>query len=245
MRFHRLIMASTFLAGTFVAGAAITSNANATVVNLIQDGSFESPTISSWYEEYGATPPAGTNYGGTSFSSSWTVTTNNVDIVSGAITGSQAYSGSQYLDLVGTGTTGGISQTFATTVGTTYTLTFAYANNPWSTTTASASVSVVGSNGPEFYDTVTHDTSTTADGLFWTLFTATFVADSTTSTLSFTNLVGAENGGVLLDDVSVVDPPSAVPEPATWVMMLAGFAGVGYLGYRRKKNGGASMAAAA
>jgi hypothetical protein len=34
---------------------------------------------------------------------------------------------------------------------------------------------------------------------------------------------------------------SAVPEPATWAMMLAGFAGLGFLGYRRNKM--ASVAA--
>jgi hypothetical protein len=27
-----------------------------------------------------------------------------------------------------------------------------------------------------------------------------------------------------------------VPEPATWVMMLAGFAGLGFVGYRRNKS---------
>jgi hypothetical protein len=30
---------------------------------------------------------------------------------------------------------------------------------------------------------------------------------------------------------------SAVPEPSTWAMMILGFAGVGVMAYRRKKNG--------
>jgi PEP-CTERM motif len=30
---------------------------------------------------------------------------------------------------------------------------------------------------------------------------------------------------------------SAVPEPSTWAMMLLGFAGVGFMAYRRKQNG--------
>jgi hypothetical protein len=29
---------------------------------------------------------------------------------------------------------------------------------------------------------------------------------------------------------------SAVPEPSTWIVMLAGFAGLGFAGYRRQKN---------
>jgi PEP-CTERM motif len=30
-----------------------------------------------------------------------------------------------------------------------------------------------------------------------------------------------------------------VPEPATWAMMVLGFAGVGFMAYRRKRTGGA------
>jgi PEP-CTERM motif len=29
---------------------------------------------------------------------------------------------------------------------------------------------------------------------------------------------------------------SAVPEPSTWAMMILGFAGVGFLGYRRRNQ---------
>jgi PEP-CTERM motif len=29
---------------------------------------------------------------------------------------------------------------------------------------------------------------------------------------------------------------SAVPEPSTWAMMILGFAGVGYLAYRRRNQ---------
>jgi len=32
---------------------------------------------------------------------------------------------------------------------------------------------------------------------------------------------------------------SAVPEPSTWAMMILGFAGVGFMAYRRKRQGGA------
>ena len=30
---------------------------------------------------------------------------------------------------------------------------------------------------------------------------------------------------------------AAVPEPSTWAMMILGFAGVGFMAYRRKHNG--------
>jgi PEP-CTERM motif len=35
----------------------------------------------------------------------------------------------------------------------------------------------------------------------------------------------------------------AVPEPSTWAMMLLGFAGLGYAGYRRLKSGNAALLA--
>jgi hypothetical protein len=35
----------------------------------------------------------------------------------------------------------------------------------------------------------------------------------------------------------------AVPEPSTWAMMLLGFAGVGFAGYRHARNGRVSLAA--
>jgi hypothetical protein len=37
--------------------------------------------------------------------------------------------------------------------------------------------------------------------------------------------------------------PTAVPEPSTWAMMLLGFAGLGFVGYRRGKRGSATLAA--
>ncbi len=37
--------------------------------------------------------------------------------------------------------------------------------------------------------------------------------------------------------------PGGVPEPSTWAMMLAGFAGLGFAGYRRARAGHATLAA--
>jgi hypothetical protein len=45
-------------------------------------------------------------------------------------------------------------------------------------------------------------------------------------------LIGSEfSGGVIEQQVA------AVPEPATWAMLLLGFAGIGFLSYRRKQGG--------
>jgi hypothetical protein len=38
-------------------------------------------------------------------------------------------------------------------------------------------------------------------------------------------------------------PPGSVPEPSTWAMLLLGFAGLGFVGYRRAARGHAALAA--
>ena len=51
---------------------------------------------------------------------------------------------------------------------------------------------------------------------------------------SWTN-AGLINGGQCVDCTPT--PTAAVPEPSTWAMMILGFAGVGFMAYRRKQNG--------
>jgi hypothetical protein len=45
----------------------------------------------------------------------------------------------------------------------------------------------------------------------------------------------AQNGGIFAI-AGHVGPPPAVPEPSTWAMMLLGFVGLGYAGYRRTRK---------
>jgi hypothetical protein len=52
-------------------------------------------------------------------------------------------------------------------------------------------------------------------------------------------------GNANLTNVTTYDPnvvTSAVPEPSTWAMMILGFAGVGFLAYRRKRMIAVSVA---
>jgi hypothetical protein len=49
--------------------------------------------------------------------------------------------------------------------------------------------------------------------------------------------------GVLLVDNTVGDfTTPAIPEPSTWVLMLAGFAGLGYFGYKASRRTGSAAA---
>ncbi|HLL27669.1 MAG TPA: DUF642 domain-containing protein [Xanthobacteraceae bacterium] len=201
-------------------------------VNLLQNGGFEDPAIATWYQNYGAhtnDPWSGPSFPG------WSVVGNNVDIVSASFSpgGAPAYQGTQFLDLVGYGSTGDILQTFNTQAGKTYALSFAYGNNPWSTSTAAAAFDVLGNSGL-LAGTITHSGSTTGN-INWVVYTGTFVADSSSTTLRFDNTIGGGSGGVLLDAVSV----SAVPELSTWAMMLIGFAGMGFVAYWRARKSAA------
>jgi PEP-CTERM motif len=53
---------------------------------------------------------------------------------------------------------------------------------------------------------------------------------STAGNLTFEN-AGGDNVGLILDNITVA---SAIPEPTTWAMMILGFAGVGFMAYRRR-----------
>jgi phosphate/sulfate permease len=64
----------------------------------------------------------------------------------------------------------------------------------------------------------------------YTLESLTFVAGSS-NTLSFASQDTASPFGPVIGGVSI-----AVPEAATWAMMLAGFAGLAFAGYRKTKG---------
>ena len=227
---------------TAVAFAALALSATSARSDVIVNGGFEFPSIgNTFYQNYGTftnNPYAGPSFQG------WSIPTNNVDIVNPMVGwGASAFQGSQILDLVGYGSTGAVSQSFTTTIGQTYQLTFAYSDNPGSGFTsqsaAQAAVLVLGAgNGSLLSTTISHDNAVSGN-LNWTLYSGTFVANSESTTLNFNTLFGQNNGGIMLDAVAV----SAVPELSTWAMMLLGFAGVGFIAYRRSKKAAAAATA--
>jgi hypothetical protein len=189
---------------------------------LLTNGDFEAPALA-----------AGTSSTGLLAIPGWTATPpappSNFDLVN-AGAGAPAYSGSQYVDLVGFGLTGGITQTFATVAGVLYNLTFAYANNFDFAPNASAHVSVTGA-GALFDADISHNTSGSLD-LDWIVFSALFMADSASTTLSFANTAGGPDGGILLDAVAVVETPLPAALP-----LFASVLGAGaLLGLRRRRQ---------
>jgi Protein of unknown function (DUF642)/PEP-CTERM motif len=203
--------------------------------NLLTNGGFEAPIAGGFFQNFtsgstgvtGWTVDAFTPFGGSG---------GNVDIVNGAFTPSgpsPAAEGAQFLDLVGFGTVGSIYQTFATVAGERYNVSFAYSHNMFGgDPAASADFAVYGGVFTSLvtpFLTFAHSTGTSTN-LDWQTYSYSFVADGAQSTIAFGNATGGLNAGVFLDAVSV----TAVPEPATWAMMISGFALVG--GAMRRRN---------
>jgi hypothetical protein len=80
------------------------------------------------------------------------------------------------------------------------------------------------------------------DGPYSTLSGATFQAGTNTLFFIGNNTNGGINGGeaggpaAIFFDGTVTFDVAAVPEPSTWAMMILGFAGIGAMTYRRRKN---------
>jgi Protein of unknown function (DUF642)/PEP-CTERM motif len=218
--------------GLLVAGLLATLGSLPLYADSIVNGSFETPTV-----------PAGsfTDFAsGSSAITGWTVVgpAAGVSIVSGTFNSSgisfPAASGAQWLDLTGDGanSTEGVQQTFATTAGTQYTVSFWVGNVNNSAagfgTTSTVDVLLGGTGGTSLLAATNASTGSTT--LTWEQFSTTFIATGATSTLDFLNGDPATDGSNGLDNVSV--NPS-VPEPST--LLLLGSGSLGLLGWARKK----------
>ena len=216
-----------YLAMSAVALAAVAA-APASAQEFVTNGNFEAPLTTAPY-----TTLSGTDLTG------WTIKAGtNIDIVrapSYAVVG-------QAVDLNGTadGTNdpqATITQTLAgLMVGQIYRVTFQYVGNgggAYSATVGTGTQLFTG-RGPSA-NNVNGQFSSTAGVNSYTSYVANFIAGSTSQTLSFASGNGG-NGGIFLDNVSV----TAVPEAATWAMMIIGFGAVGGALRRRRAHDGSS-----
>ncbi len=185
-------------------------HALAAPVNLINNGSFEANAVGNG------------SYTIVSSVAGWTVGPNGLEIRNN-VAGS-AFSGGNYVELDTTGNSW-ISQTLNTVMGATYTLSFSYANRPDFRSVASNGIdwSIGSLNG-----LVGNNATTT-----WQTYTTTFTGTGSPMTLRFAAAGLSDSYGTSLDNISV----SAVPEPQSLALLLAGLGVMGVVVRRRQGAG--------
>lgn len=212
-----------------VAAIALMSTFSAFAGNLVTCGSFECEQVPDG--DYGY-------YTGTSFYG-WTVTSGDSIELRNDIVG-KAQDGYMFVELDSRANSG-MSQTIDTVVGQAYQVSFYASSRPQSDlyngNSFAGNIVPASSNGLTMtFGTATVSVDTTANpttGNIWTLYTTTFTATSTQTTLNFQATGTSDSYGTSLDNVSV----TAVPEPATYAMMAAGMLMLGALARRRQRGG--------
>lgn len=211
---------STTLCALVLGAVACTLPATA---NLLVNGSFEDPAGGYVYLP-----------GGSTYLTGWKTQLNGVEIVTATDIGvgypypSTIQDGNQMIDLapyIYTG--GGISQTFATTPGVTYDVSF-YTSSVSSfgkTGTGSILASVDATVG-------LFNLSTPSSDFVWEKQGLSFVASGSTATLTFVSLSDPYTQFAALDNVVVT---SAVPEVRDYAV-ITGLALIGFAGLRRSRK---------
>lgn len=201
-----LLMSATMLATSGTAQAA----------NLLTNGSFETPAITAapWFIRSTTNTPG------------WVQTGDGVDLIHNNYEQPSlpvlvdASDGVQFLDMNQLGAIGGIRQTVAATVGTIYTLELDAA--AWATNSRGGRV------GFRLYDPTS--LATLASGSFFDQTGGIWVRQSISAEATSSSIgvdifgITAAQAGMGVDNVML---SAAVPEPATWAMMLMGFGLVG------------------
>jgi len=221
---HRTI---GFLAALALSGALGCANAGqalstALATALTAPGALAQPAFQESFEA-----PATGNYSvvraGQSFTTqrnTWSVTSGSVDVVNARVrTETVAADGAQLIDLAGSPGAGVMSASFPTAPGQRYTLSFAYArNNGIGANPALARVEVIGA-ATLLRAELQHASPTAFD--VQRRFSQGFVADSASTSLRLTSLVGG-NAGITIDAIRVTGDSVAGPRASRQSLVTNG-----------------------
>ncbi len=211
-------VAALFLAAPAIGQAAAFTN-----------GSFE---IASPNAPFGS---FNTLFAGDTSMTGWTVTAGTVDLVNTNYFSPDfiASDGQNSVDMTGA-SEGTIAQTFDTIAGQGYSVTFDLNINSYGGNLVKDLLVSAGATSSLFsYDGTNHPPG---QGGPWQSHTLSFTAAGASTTLSFQSLnTGGCCYGVVLDNVNV-SGVTAVPEPETYAMMLAGLGLLGFAARRRKQK---------
>jgi hypothetical protein len=197
--------------------------------NLLVNGSFEAGAFVNQGNQTMSLAAGSTVVTG------WTVLTDTTAwINAGNPFGLSASEGSRFLDLTDYSAGApfaGVSQTFATLAGATYTLSFDLGgSNAWGRPDG-----LIASAAGTLQSFTTGPASSTSPNNDWYGQSMSFVATGASTTLTLQGNLGFNYIGI--DNVSVVlasgPPVPAIPETSTWALMLAGLAVCG-VGVRRR-----------
>jgi choice-of-anchor C domain-containing protein len=200
-----------------LAGAALFVGGQSAYAVTISNGSFETPIVGGQYSTYA---------GGSGNLPSWSVDGDSIDHIGSYW---NAQSGNQSVDLNGNNI-GGISQTVGSLLnGQEYTVSFYIAATP-----GYGSQTVDVSFGTTSQSYTLGDTGSLSN-MNWAVQTIKFVADASgTALLKFAGTGNLFNNaaGMALDNVTI----AATPIPPALLLFASALGGMGFLGYRRRKQ---------
>ena len=167
--------------------------------------------VDSWHSSFEVSPFGQTFYEGEILADGWVVDFGNVDNVIVDLNDAPSYEGQSFLDLNGVGPVGGvISANVFTVPGQTYTLSFAYARNPF-TILGHGNVPPVVPQAEfcvdSYCQTIIANSMNSWASLGWQTISYNFTAATASTHLVFRSVNTSGDGGVLIDAVDVKPKP--------------------------------------